>query len=183
MKKLLLHCCCGPCATYPISEIKDQLDVTAFFYNHNIHPFKEFKKRLNTLETYLKDINIPLVAYREYELKEFLRDAVFNEEKRCTFCYKVRLKKSAEYAKENGFDAFSTTLLYSKYQNHELIINYGKQYAEEFGVEFYYSDFRVGWQEGIDESIARDMYRQPYCGCIYSEQERYDKRFKKRKSK
>ncbi len=183
MNNLLLHSCCGPCTVYPLSKLKDDFDVTVYFYNHNIHPFKEFKKRLNTLESYLKDINIPLVACRDYELKEFLRDAVFNEEKRCTSCYSVRLKSCAEYAKKNGFEAFSSTLLYSKYQNHSLLISQGKKFAHEYGIDFYYSDFRVGWQDGIDESIARDMYRQPYCGCIYSEQERYDKRFRKRKNK
>lgn len=181
MKKLLLHSCCGPCTAYPISQLKNKLDITVFFYNHNIHPFKEFKKRLNTLESYLKDINIPLVACRDYGLKKFIRDAAFNEEKRCTFCYRVRLKECALYAKDNGFEAFSSTLLYSRYQNHELIIKYGEEYAEEFGLEFFYSDFRLGWQAGIDESIARNMYRQSYCGCIYSEQERYDKRFRKGK--
>ena len=155
------------------------MEITAFFYNHNIHPYKEFKKRLLALESYAKELNVPLVANRDYELKKFLRDAVFNEEKRCSFCYDYRLKKTAEHARENGFDFFTSTLLYSIYQNHNIIIKIAEKYAEEFGIEFYYADFRVGWQQGVDESIAREMYRQPYCGCIYSEQERYDKRFRK----
>ncbi len=183
MKKLLLHCCCGPCAVYPVSVLKDEWDITTYFYNHNIHPYREFKKRLTTLESYAREVNIPFVASREYELKEFLRKAVFNEDKRCSLCYDYRLKKTAEYARENGFDSFTSTLLYSKYQNHGSIVKTAEKYAKEFSLDFLYSDFRTGWQQGIDESIARDMYRQPYCGCIYSEQERYDKRFRKRKKK
>lgn len=93
------------------------------------------------------------------------------------------MRKTAELAKQEGFDAFSSTLLYSKYQKHELIASLGKTLEKEHGIEFHYEDFRPGWQSGIDESIARDMYRQPYCGCIYSEQERYDKRFRKKKGK
>lgn len=184
MKKLLLHCCCGPCAVYPVSELKKQgYQVTAFFYNHNIHPFKEFRRRLNTLEDYAKEIQMQAIIHREYEMKEFLRDAVFNEESRCLPCYTYRMNKTAEVAQEKGFDAFTSTLLYSKYQKHEVIASLGRKLAKEHDIEFYYEDFRHGWQLGIDESIARDMYRQPYCGCIYSEQERYDKRFRKKKGK
>ncbi|CAG35437.1 conserved hypothetical protein [Desulfotalea psychrophila LSv54] len=182
--KLLLHCCCGPCAVYPISQLrKEGVQVTAYFYNHNIHPFKEFRRRLNTMEAYAKEIHLPFVAEREYELITFLRQAVFHEESRCRPCYLQRMRQTAEYAKEKGFDAFSTTLLYSKYQNHALIKRAGELLAEEFGLLFYYQDFREGWQAGIDESIEREMYRQPYCGCIYSEQERYDKRFRKTKER
>ena len=181
MKKILLHCCCGPCAIYPISQLRDTFDITAYFYNHNIHPFKEFRRRLNTLEAYAKDIKVPFIASREYELKHFLREAVFHEDERCTSCYEYRLTKTAEFAAQEGFEAFTTTLLYSKYQNHKEMIEIGERLAQKYNVEFYYQDFREGWQLGIDESIEREMYRQPYCGCIYSEQERYDKRFWKRK--
>lgn len=180
MKRILLHCCCGPCAVYPISQLTKEFEITAFFHNHNIHPYKEFNKRLSTLETYIKNIGIPLIVHREYELTEFLREAVFHETTRCSLCYEYRLQKTAERAAKENYSAFTTTLLYSKYQNHNQIIDIGKRLAEQNGILFYYQDFREGWQLGIDESIEREMYRQPYCGCIYSEQERYDKRFKKR---
>ncbi len=92
----------------------------------------------------------------------------------------MRLEKTAQQAIKQGADAFSTTLLYSRYQNHKKITETGHKVAEKYGVQFYYDDFRVGWQEGIDRAIAMDLYRQPYCGCIYSEQERYDKKLQKK---
>lgn len=180
MKKILLHSCCGPCSTYPVSQLKKQgFVITSYFYNHNIHPFKEFRRRLNTAEAHAKQERIKFVVERNYLMKEFLRDAVFNEDKRCVKCYYHRLNETAKYASENGFEYFTSTLLYSKYQNHALITAQCEKLASEYGIKFYYEDFRDGWQAGIDESIAQDMYRQPYCGCIYSEQERYDKRFRK----
>jgi predicted adenine nucleotide alpha hydrolase (AANH) superfamily ATPase len=110
-----------------------------------------------------------------------LRRVVFNEERRCLLCYKMRLVEVVRKAKEVGADAFSSTLLYSRYQKHEVIKNMAEQLAEEHGVAFYYQDFREGWQDGIDSTIAMGIYRQPYCGCIYSEQERYDKKMRKKK--
>ena len=107
---------------------------------------------------------------------------VFHEEERCPLCYRMRLEATAKKAREIGADAFSTTLLYSRYQRHETIRALGEELATQFGVPFLYEDFRVGWQEGIDASLEMGLYRQPYCGCIYSEQERYDKKFKKGKT-
>ncbi|MGL1932334.1 MAG: epoxyqueuosine reductase QueH [Desulfotalea sp.] len=180
MKKILLHSCCGPCSIYPVAELRKQgFIVTSFFYNHNIHPFKEFRRRLNTVEEFAKREKIKFIAERNYLMRQFLQDAVFNENKRCNKCYYRRLEETARYASENNFESFTTTLLYSKYQNHSVIVSQCQKLATKYGLEFYYSDFREGWQEGIDQSIAQDMYRQPYCGCIYSEQERYDKRFRK----
>lgn len=92
----------------------------------------------------------------------------------------MRLEQTAQQGVKIGAEAFSTTLLYSKYQNHNAIIEIGKTIAKKYAIEFYYEDFRKGWQEGIDKSIAMDLYRQPYCGCIYSEQERYDKKLQKK---
>jgi predicted adenine nucleotide alpha hydrolase (AANH) superfamily ATPase len=120
---------------------------------------------------------------RDYSLREFLRKTVFHEEERCAFCYEMRLAATAEHAAAIQADAFTTTLLYSKYQNHALIRTQAETFAEKFGIPFLYQDFRHGWQEGIDRSIAIGLYRQPYCGCIYSEQERYDNRWKKRRKK
>jgi len=182
--KILLHSCCGPCTIYPLSILKSQNhDVTAYYYNPNIHPYKEFKRRLSTLQEYSIYEKFSLIAENQYGLTEFLQKVVFNEKARCPICYEMRLEKTAAYAAENGFDGFTTTLLYSRYQNHELIIDKCQKLVEAYSLQFIYEDFRQGWQEGIDLSIEKEMYRQPYCGCIYSEQERYDKSLRKKKSK
>jgi epoxyqueuosine reductase len=178
--RVLLHCCCAPCLIYPYSLLKDEgTDVTAFFYNPNIHPFREFKKRLEALENYSKSLSIPLITEKQYGLVDFLRKAVFHETERCGICYFMRLEKTALVAKKLGFDAFTTTLLYSRYQRHELITSFCNTLSDQLNIPFLYHDFRAGWQSGVDKSIELNMYRQPYCGCIYSEQERYDKSLKK----
>ena len=182
--KLLLHVCCAPCSTYTLNNLRKQnIDVSGYFYNPNIHPYREFKKRLDTLKEFAEKINFELLVENEYGLTEYLRKVVFNEKKRCSICYDMRLEKTAARAAKMGADAFSSTLLYSRYQNHEAIISIATKMAEKYGVEFYYNDFREGWQEGIDKAIEMDLYRQSYCGCIYSEQERYDNRLKKKMRK
>ena len=179
--KILLHICCGPCSIYPISQLqKSNCDITGYLYNPNIHPYKEFKRRLLTAEQYLNDLKINAIIDRNYGLIKFLREVVSNEKVRCEYCYKDRLEQTAITAKNNRFDSFSTTLLYSKYQNHLKIKEFGEKLASEYSLHFHYDDFRLGWQQGIDRSKELEMYRQPYCGCIYSEQERYDKKFRKR---
>ena len=179
--KLLLHVCCAPCSTFTLNRLREQnIDVSGYFYNPNIHPYREFRKRLTTLKDFAADQDFPLEIESEYGLTEYLRKVVFHEKQRCTICYDMRLEKTAQQAVKSGADAFSSTLLYSRYQNHEAITKIGRQMAEKYGVEFYYDDFREGWQEGIDKAIEMDLYRQPYCGCIYSEQERYDKKLQKK---
>lgn len=126
-------------------------------------------------------MNIPVIGEQRYGLTEYLRKVVNNEHRKCTICYSWRMEETARTAVENGFEFFSTTLLYSRYQDHEQLRKCGKRLETKYGVNFIYHDFRVGWQEGIDKSIAKQMYRQPYCGCIYSEQERYDKQLRKKK--
>ena len=181
MMKLLLHVCCAPCSTYTLHKLRQQdIDVTGYFHNPNIHPYREFRRRLAALRTFAEETDFPLEIDSRYGLTEYLRKVVFHEKERCLLCYDMRLDKTAQKAAEMGADAFTSTLLYSRYQNHKAIVSSGKRMAEKYGVEFYYDDFRVGWQEGIDRAIAMDLYRQPYCGCIYSEQERYDKKLQKK---
>lgn len=178
---ILLHVCCGPCAVYPVESLRQQgHQVSGYFYNPNIHPFREFKRRTAALRAYSQQAGFEVEIDTNYGLTEFLQQVVFNESKRCSICYDMRLKQVARYAAEKGVDGFTTTLLYSKYQQHELLRAKCEKLAHEYGVEFYYEDFRKGWQHGIDKSIAMDLYRQPYCGCIYSEQERYDKKLRKK---
>lgn len=181
--KVLLHACCGPCTIYPLTVLqKEGRKVTGYFYNPNIHPFQEFQRRLSTIEQFSSSETLPLIVEKEYGLRDFVRKIAFHEEERCQICYRLRLEHAASLAKELGFDAFSTTLLYSKYQRHALIAEICQSLSVLYAIDFLYRDFREGWQEGVDQAIASNMYRQPYCGCIYSEQERYDKSLRKKKS-
>jgi predicted adenine nucleotide alpha hydrolase (AANH) superfamily ATPase len=179
--KIVLHACCGPCTVYPLEQLRRKgMEVQGFFYNPNIHPFQEFKRRLAALDDLALQMHCKVEAVREYGLRDYLRRVVFHEDSRCGICYEMRLARTAEYAARTGADAFTTTLLYSKYQNHKQICRLAEQLSRQYDVSFYYQDFRTGWQEGIDRSIEMGLYRQPYCGCIYSEQERYDKKWRKR---
>ncbi len=182
--KLLLHTCCGPCLLYPVKVLRKLgAETTGYFYNPNIHPYTEFKKRLNSLEKVAGELSIPLLVEKEYGLVKYTQKVVFNESKRCSVCYDMRLTETALLAKKEGFTHFSTTLLYSRYQKHELIKEKCQRLSGEYEIAFLYHDYREGWQSGIDESIERDLYRQPYCGCLYSEQERYDNKLKKKLQK
>ena len=177
---VLIHVCCAPCLMYPASVLSAEgVDYSCYFYNPNIHPYREFRKRLNTFVDLAESRQYTYHVDRDYGLKQFLRQVVFKENVRCGYCYRMRLEQTAKIAAENNHQGFTSTLLYSKYQNHSLIKKQAEQAAEEESVPFLYRDFRIGWQQGIDESIACDLYRQSYCGCIYSEQERYDNRLKK----
>ena len=172
--RLLLHICCGPCAAYPVKDLREKgIDITGYFFNPNIHPYKEFSRRLDTLKDYAQRKNLPLLIDDRYTLEAFLKNALSAPNGRCRMCYEVRLRKAAEIAKNNNFDAFSTTLLVSPYQKHDIIKEVAEQIAAEEGIPFYYSDFRTGWKEGVAISKEMELYRQPYCGCIFSEKERY----------
>ena len=173
--RLLLHTCCAPCSTYVVDKLrKDGYDdITAYWYNINIHPFTEYKMRLDTLKQYAEMINLPLVIDYDYGIREFTRNVANNIDARCYFCYYSRLERTVKYAKENGYDSFSTTLLVSPYQKHELIIKIANELSEKYEIPFIYQDFREGFR--IGQQMARDagLYMQKYCGCIYSEEMRY----------
>ncbi len=172
--KLLLHICCAPCTLYPLKTLTQSgWEVYCFFYNPNIHPYTEYKKRLTEVEKMVALKGIKIIYRDEYPLTEFLRGVVFREQERCIFCYHQRLKATAYVARRGRFAAFSSTLLYSKFQKHDIIKAIGNSLAKEIGVDFYYEDFRQGWSEGIAESKRLPLYRQQYCGCIYSEKERF----------
>ena len=203
--KLLLHTCCGPCLIYPLSRLKEKgFEVTGFFYNPNIHPFQEYKNRKEALEL-LRDGSqtkakcvptgdtptielrtVPTiieVIYPEYEPSDFFQ-AVNQKEislTRCSICWSLRLKKTAQAAKECGFVYFSTTLLVSPYQDQGLLKDIGTDISKELGVAFYYEDFRPGFREAHRQAHSLGIYCQKYCGCIYSEMER--SKVKSQKSK
>lgn len=174
--KILLHTCCGPCTTYSrLALEEDGHEVHGFFYNPNIHPYREYRMRLETLRDYAQRTGMPLTVEDDYDLEGYLRQVVGRENERCRYCYTMRLNRAAKAASEMGFSHFSTTLLISPYQNHELIKEIARKAAEDHGVEFYYKDFRPGYRESVRISKEMGLYRQPYCGCIFSERDRYQK--------
>ena len=172
--KILLHICCAPCTVNPADRLAGMgHQVRGFFFNPNIHPYHEFLRRAATLEDYAAKTGLPIIWDRSYQLEEFLRSIVFREQERCRFCYYLRLRATARVARSGKFEAFSTTLLYSKFQNHELIRELAQQVVQEVGVPFYYVDFRKGWDEGLKKSQQLGLYKQQYCGCIFSERDRF----------
>ncbi len=174
--KLLLHVCCGPCATYPYKILKEQgLDVTGFFYNPNIHPYTEYEKRLHGFKKFSEKVDLPIIIKDSYNLEEFFRNVVFRESERCRFCYWMRLTEAAGVAKHGKFNAFTSTLLVSPFQKHQLIREIGEEVGKVYGIDFYYEDFRKGFKDGVNLSKEMGLYRQQYCGCIYSERDRYIK--------
>ncbi len=181
--KLLMHTCCAPCSTYVIKRLREEgyNDITSYWYNINIHPYTEYKARLDALKTYTQMVNIPLIIDYDYGIREFTKAVINDIDGRCAFCYTSRLERSVKYAKENGYEAFTTTLLVSPYQKHDLIIKIAEGLAEKYDIKFVYFDFREGFREG--QQMARDagIYMQKYCGCIYSEEERYSKQIEKDK--
>ena len=173
---ILLHMCCGPCTTASREKFKELgYNIRGFFFNPNIHPYKEFKRRLETLQDYCREEEIPLMIDGRYLLEDFLRKVVYREQQRCLFCYALRLGESAKKAREEGIPSFSTTLLISPYQNHERLKEVGEARGKEYGVSFIYEDLRPLFKESVNISRQRNMYRQGYCGCIFSEKERYYK--------
>ena len=174
--KVLLHVCCANCAIYPINNMREEgLEVMGFFYRHNIHPYTECLRRQEALEAYAEQINLKVIYQEGYDLEGFIQNVAFRESERCNYCYHDRLRSTALLARRGKFDYFSSTLLYSKHQQHELIRSMGESIGKSAGVAFLYRDYREGWKEGIECSKQMGLYRQHYCGCIYSEKERYYK--------
>ncbi len=172
--KILFHICCAPCAIYPVKEMRSSgMTVTGYFFNHNIHPFLEYRKRLETVQDYAAKIDLDVIYRDEYRLEDFLEAVADSPNERCLYCYSSRLEAAAVAAANGGFDAYSSSLLYSRFQKHELIRELGEQISARYGIPFHYSDYRLGWKEGIDISKKMGLYRQQYCGCIYSEKDRY----------
>lgn len=172
--KLLIHICCGPCATYPAKTLLEAGHrLHGYFYNPNVHPLAEHRLRLESAKKMLRLMGIPAGVVEEYDIEEFFRRVAFRENDRCAACYHLRLEKAARAAAEQGFDAFTTSLLVSPYQKHELIRDIGRSVGAEQAIEFYYEDFRPGWRQTRAMSREMDLYRQKYCGCIYSEKERF----------
>ena len=177
--KTLLHICCAPCANMPIEVLRgDGFDITGYWYNPNIHPFTEYRERRNCLRAYAQTIELPLLERDDYGLRPFVREVAEDISGRCVKCYEMRLFDTAKQAAEGGFDSFTSSLFISPYQNHELMREVAERAAAEYGVSFLYRDFRPYFREGQERARALEMYIQKYCGCVFSEQERYLKKTK-----
>lgn len=175
--KLLLHICCAPCSVMCIKKLKeDNIEVTGYWYNPNIHPFKEYESRLNALKEYSKMINLDVIYNDYYGLREFTKNIIDDITNRCNYCYMSRLESTVKYASENGFDAFSTTLFISPYQKHDLIKSICEKLSRKYNIKFIYKDFRPYFYEGKKEFKETGLYMQKYCGCVFSEEDRYLKK-------
>lgn len=181
--KLLMHTCCAPCSVYCIEALEEEgIKPTIYWYNPNIHPYTEYRLRRDTLREYTTSLEMQAIFEEDYGLREFTKNVVEDLSNRCVnYCYLVRLEKTAKYALENGYDAFTTTLLVSPYQNHEAIREIGEELAKKYGISFIYRDFRVGFRKGQEKARQLGLYMQKYCGCIFSEEDRYKKQIEKEK--
>ncbi len=174
---LLLHICCAPCAVACVQQLRGEgIEPVGYWYNPNIHPFTEYKARRNCLREYAASIDLKLVEQDEYGLRPFVQAVAANIDNRCGYCYAVRFDHAARYAAEHGFDAFTTTLTISPYQNFELICEVGAKAGKKYGVEFLPKDFRPVFRQGQTEAREVGLYMQKYCGCIFSEEDRYCKK-------
>lgn len=177
--KLLLHCCCGPCALGSLPQfIAAGYEPFGWYWNPNIHPYQEHKARRLSFEELFRFKGLPYEASSDYPLEKWLAAVAAAPEKRCRHCYELRLEAAAVKARELGYPCFSTTLLISPYQNHELLRRLGEEYAVRYGVGFAYLDLRPGFRAGQEAAREAGLYMQKYCGCIYSEKERYVKKKK-----
>jgi epoxyqueuosine reductase len=175
-KSMLLHTCCGPCACYSTERIMEEgIHPTLFFYNPNIHPYQEFLQRREGLQQLAAIRNLPVIEAPGYDMENFLANVAAEPSKRCDFCYRNRLTQTALKAKELGFHLFGTTLLISPYQNRDRIVAIGKELAKQYQLDFYDEDLRPGFRQSQAMAKELSLYRQKYCGCIYSEKERYYK--------
>lgn len=172
-----MHICCANCCLYPLQSLFSKgIEIKGFWLNPNIHPYTEYKLRLDSLQKLQKEWDLDIEYIDGYGLKKFLRAVVNNEENRCSFCYYMRLEETARTAREMGLDGFTTSLLVSPYQKFDMIVDIGREMERRYSIRFYGEDFRPGWTKGIGLSKELGLYRQKYCGCVYSEMERYLKR-------
>lgn len=182
--RLLLHVCCGPCAIMPIVRLKAEgFQVTAWFMNPNVQPLAEYLRRREAAGQCAEQLGVPILyADAAWDIAAWLRAVAGRDmpPERCAYCCASRMEAAFAFAARHGFDAVSSSLLYSKYQPHAVIRAAGERLAaQKDAPRFVYRDFRKNWQEGIDRSREMGLYRQPYCGCVYSEADRYRKKLER----
>ena len=184
MTKTLLHTCCAPCSVACVQSLRAEgLEPAGYWYNPNIHPVTEYRARRDTLVAYAASIGLALTVNDEYGLRPFAQAVAGNIDARCDVCYAARMRRTARFAAENGYTHFSSSLFISPYQRHERLRAAAEQAAAEFGVAFLYRDFRPLFRAGQEEAKALNLYMQKYCGCVFSEEDRYRKRKKKAEPK
>ena len=184
MERVLLHTCCAPCSLSCIDPLRSEgIEPVAFWYNPNIHPWKEYQARRDCLLAYAPTIGMEVRVQEDYGLKDFVRHVAGDIDHRCAYCYERRLEGTAKYAAEHGFAAFTSTLLASTYQNHEAIAAAAEMYARQYGVEFLYRDFRSNFRAGNQRARELGFYMQKYCGCVFSEADRYQKQIDRDRAK
>jgi len=174
--KLLLHICCAPCAVACIEALSrdsEGFTLTGFWDNPNIHPYIEYRNRRDALSAYAGQIGLPLALHGNYGLRPFLKAVASDPASRCGYCYTRRMTSAAQFAAQKGFSAFSTTLLISPYQDHERLREAGEAAARESGVIFLYRDFRPLFRQGQVKARELGLYMQKYCGCVFSEEDRF----------
>jgi predicted adenine nucleotide alpha hydrolase (AANH) superfamily ATPase len=180
--KILLHICCGPCGVYPVQDLlKASHQVTGYYFNPNIHPYQEYARRLEGAQEMARRLDVPIFVASQYHPESYFREVDFRESERCRYCYELRLCEVARQAKDQGFDGFTSTLLVSPWQKHDLLHDIGDLVGSEHGIPFLYYDWRSGFSEGRRVAKEMGLYRQQYCGCLYSEQERYDPQLQKKR--
>ena len=179
MKKMLLHSCCGPCSSGVIEQLVNDYDITILFYNPNIHPDNEYKKRLDAQKKLVDSLNaegynIKLIEceYNPEEYFNMIKGFEYELEggKRCEECFRLRLEYSAKFAKNNGYDIFTTTMSVSPHKDYILLNQIGEEMSNKYGVDCYFANFKKnnGYLNSIRNSQKYDLYRQDYCGCVYS---------------
>lgn len=174
MKTVLIHSCCAHCAAYTVDYWRERgYSVSTLWYNPNIHPYIEHQHRLKSMQSLAQQFELPLIIDESYDTIEYFRRVVGHETERCSNCFELRLSRTADVVKQRGFDAFSTTLLISPHQKHDLLPKTGYKLAEEKGIEFLYADLRKCYSKSRQITKAKNLYRQQYCGCLYSELERF----------
>lgn len=179
-KKVLLHSCCGPCSTACIERLRDYADITIIYYNPNIEPEEEYIKRKNEQIRLLKELGINYID-ADYDndnfrkLTKHLKDELEGG-KRCSVCFGLRLKYTALKAKENNYDYFATTLTVSPHKNSQIINKIGIQIGKNYGIKYLVADFkkRDGYKRSIELASIYNLYRQNYCGCLYSKDDSYE---------
>lgn len=170
----MLHTCCAPCSVKCVQALRDEgVEPTAYWHNPNIHPITEYRARRDTLREYAERIGMALIEEDVYGLRPFVRAVAEDIEGRCAYCYEIRMDAAARFAAEHGFTHMSTTLFYSPYQKHELLKETAERAAKKHGVRLFYRDFRPYFREGQREARALGLYMQKYCGCVFSEEDRY----------
>lgn len=176
MTKTLLHTCCAPCSVSCVEQLRTEgIEPVSYWFNPNIHPYQEYKARRDTLIGYAGQIGMELIVQEDYGLRGFVCAVTEDIDHRCGKCYEIRLDQAAKFAAENGFDSFTSTLFVSPYQQHERMAKIAEQAAKKWGVTFLYRDFRPGFRSGQQQARKLGLYMQKYCGCVFSEEDRYAK--------